>query len=248
MVRLTSVLLLVLGITLGCEKTLTVRFNLDGTIKGKIITYDEFGYTIQDHENIRIRLEGSDPLISTLSDSTGHYRIEHVPAGTYNLIASAEGYGDKVRQSFQFVGGDIPTYCDFTILKIPEITIDSLSLVVEDNDIYLKGTVSSEYPIDPNNPGSPPRIPSIRFFIDKDPEPSGTNYLATDIAMLDRESNWQINTPVRLLPYLFSSGDRLYLVAYGCNAAESGYFDFFRGKNIYNCLGEPSEIVSITIP
>jgi hypothetical protein len=132
----------------GCEKS-EIVLDLKGTLKGRINTLNEFGAQIIDNNNIIIQLEGSEPLLSTVTDDTGKYEINDIPAGTYNLVISKDGYGSNIRQGFQIVGGNEPLYFYTSIIEKSSTLIENLSLeILNDTEIYLKGIVNHNYIIE----------------------------------------------------------------------------------------------------
>lgn len=231
----------------GCENSEVVQLDLKGTLKGKISTLDEFGFNNSDQENVVVQLDGSVPLISSITDSTGHYEMNEIPSGTYNLIISKEGYGENQRQGLQIVGGNEPIYCNDFIIEKSSTTIENLSLeIVNITEIYMKGIVNHNYLFEQG--GS--RAPAIRYFIDNIENPSYINYLQTGTFSHYGEGGSQIEERIYIDKNLLPSGSKIYVIAYGCYGLDSfgGYFDFLSNQYIYTSVGTESNIASITIP
>jgi len=196
-------------------------------------------------------LDGSEPLLSAITDSTGCYEINDIPSGTYNIIVSKEGYGEYQRQGFQIVGGKEPLYFNGSIVEKSSTTIDDLSLeIVNGTDIYLKCIVNHTYSASHGNN----QIPAIRYFINNTDNPSDTNYLQTNIAGFEGESGTQLFSLVYLNEDLFPSGSKIYIRAYGCNGVWGtylylyGYYDILLNQYVDVTLGKASNIASIIVP
>ncbi len=235
-------LILLLLLASACKKT--IQLDLRGTIKGEVYAIDEFGFEPQSNENIMVSLEGSEPLLYTLSDNNGKYEITDIPSGTYNLIISKEGYGDFQYQGIQVVGGDAPLYFNNNIVEKSSITIDDISLeVVDGTEIYLKCIVNHNYTIDPR-----PFYPEIRYYISDTDNPSYTNYIQAGTIRFEGESGSQLEARIYIDTSRFPSGSNVYLIAYGCGYYVNMYYDIPSNKYVISSLGEPSDIASIIAP
>lgn len=226
-----------------CEQSQTIKLDLEGTLKGKVITYDEFGWTIKDYDGLSVNAESGDVLLTTIVDSNGRYELINIPTGTYKIYTSKEGYGTVFVSPYPIVGGVTPSYRDFYIYKIPDIKIENLSLEMIDDDVYLIGSVIHDIEIDPDKG----RIPTFRYFLNHSGNPSGSNFDKTYLETLNGEAGWQIYSNLSN-NHFFSSGEQIWVIAYGCNALASSYYDFYLEKSIWMNLGEASNIASITIP
>lgn len=81
----------------------------NGSMLGYITTYNEvFQFTPK--AGVEVSVEGSNPLISAVTDTSGRYEVKNVKAGTYNLIFKRIGYGEMRQFGLAHVGGDLPTY------------------------------------------------------------------------------------------------------------------------------------------
>ncbi len=68
--------------------------------------------------------------------------------------------------------------------------------------------------------------------------------------MLEFEVNsgTEIESTIDLNSDLFKPGSELFLVAYGMNPEDVGYYDMMACTRIYSSCDEPSNIFSITLP
>ncbi len=238
-------LFVLLTMVSGCDKEQIITLNLKGTIKGEVSVQDVFGWYTADFQGISVQLDNSNQIISTSVDETGHFVLEEIPSGTYERSAIKEGFGSGFYQNFQLVGGDQPIYLWFSLREIPEMTIEHISLEIIEGEVYLTGTVDHDYIIDPDV--SPPRVPAFRYFVSKSEDPSWEDYLDTQIDLLKRISGWQIYSEL-YLGYHFSSGEKLFVIAYPCNNSDGSYYNFESKQYVYPTLGESSNVASIIIP
>jgi hypothetical protein len=240
--KILALLILASLMFTGCEKSETGP-GLKGTIKGRVSTFNEFGYQTFDNNSISIQLEGSDPLISDVSDDTGRYEIKDIPAGTYNLVLSKEGYGNYIMQGFQVVGGNEPLYLYTSLIEKSSTAIEDLTMeVVNDSEIYVKGIVTHRH----NELWS--SSPAIVFFIHKANNPSEVNYLQTQQVLFRGDSGTQLSSALFLDRALFPSGSKIFVIAYGRAMFDTMYYDILSNRYYYTNLGTGSNIATITIP
>lgn len=245
MKKIFTGLILILLLFTGCEKSEVVQLDLKGTLKGIYTTVDEFGNQNNDNENIVIKLDGSEPLISAITNSAGQFEIKDIPAGTYNLIISKEGYGEYQIQGVQIIGGDNPLYLNGSLLEKSSTRIENLSLEIKNSsEIYLKGNVYHNYVIDEWSFNKP----SLRYFIHNVDNPSDSNFLQSGTVSFNLDSGSQLESSIYLNMNIFPSGSKIYVVAYGCYGYEFGYYDILSNQYRYTSLGTGSGIASITVP
>lgn len=128
-----SFLLLLTGflLILGCESEEDLTTGPQ-RMKGSVIGYTRYFDTMYSNEGNRplagasIFVEGT-PFIA-ISDSTGRWEIHDLPAGTYSMVCSKEGYTKMKVSAFKFVGNGIDV-CSFSALgKIPYLIPKDLVL------------------------------------------------------------------------------------------------------------------------
>lgn len=75
-----------------------------GTIKGRVLLFDEFGDSLSNHSGVQITLEGNTNY-STTSATDGSYQFSNVEAGIYILRYQSQdsSYKTIVQENFQFV-------------------------------------------------------------------------------------------------------------------------------------------------
>lgn len=244
MKELSIKLLFVLLLFSACKKTEIIQPDLKGTIKGSINTLNEYGVQNYDNEDILIQLEGSEPLMSTKTDSKGNYELSNIPMGTYNIVVSKEGYCEIQSQGVQIVGGDNPLYFSYNIIEKSSITIENISLEIVNNEIHLKGIINHNFTFDEWSMDGP----KIGFYLKNDDNLSYYNYSYVYFNTFQVESGTQFETQLIVNKSLFPSGSTIYVITYGCYENYYGYFDVISGLSIYMGLGEPSNIANIVVP
>ncbi len=230
--------LILLLLLVGCNKTEVVEFNQNGTLKGQVQTRTEWGELKKDHSDIVIQLEGSNPLLTTVTDFDGKFEITNIPTSTYNLVVSKNGYGEYQHQGFQIVGGNEPLYWNNYLIETSTIVVDDFSAEVVHDQIKLKATISHL-----SAPTS--YIPSIRFFFHNENNPSAQKYLY--IRSVNVENDSQIEVTVEPDKKKFPSGSRIYIIAYGLYYLR-GYFDIPSNLDIFTGVGKGSDIIEIVAP
>jgi hypothetical protein len=240
--RILKILLFLL-IFIGCKKTEIIQFNSKGTIKGEIGSRDERAFYHDSLSDVLLIVDGSDPLISTSTDSTGKFEINDVPAGTYNIIFSKEGYGTIPILGFKFVGGIEPIYITFHLLQKSSTKIESLSLELIGADSFLiKGTIFFNKEIY-QTPGL-----RLRFYLSDSNNPSNTNFIESIPSFYGGESGSQFEDQFKINKINFPAGSKMNAIAFGLNRWDDGYYNFLTYQIFYSSAGDPSNIASITIP
>lgn len=83
-----------------------------GSITGSVNLFGPRGGFASD-ENMLVSIEGSNPLITTLTNEDGNYSFENLPYGRYDLRFEKEGFGT-------FKRGDIIHQNEETVIELPE--------------------------------------------------------------------------------------------------------------------------------
>lgn len=255
MKKLFLTLAVVLLLISGCKKTEVVQLNLKGTVVGYVTLYDEFRNEKPDYSGATVTLDGSDPEISAITDADGRYELADIPSGTYDVVISKEGYAENRIQSIGIVGGGNEPIgisscylCEISKTTIDDLAVEIDSIISEINfyKMFLTGNINHNATITDTMPIH--FAPLIRFFVSVDNNPSTTNYVFTSDFLTKTESGAQFREQIRLHKSLFEPGTTIYIIAYGSSNYDGDYYDYFENKYIYNDLGQPSNIASITLP
>jgi hypothetical protein len=92
---------------ISCKETV-VSSGIPGDIIGSVQVYDTNYVPMTDNGGVKVSLEGT--AYSTLSDASGKWHLTNIPAGTYTLVFSKDGYGIAKQQNFEFTGNGTLLY------------------------------------------------------------------------------------------------------------------------------------------
>lgn len=100
--KITLFLLLAAALVGGCKNSTTVEDNDLGTLRGKVAFSDAICDPIANASGATIKIEGTG--FSAVTDSSGQWEIDNVPAGIYNIIISKPGFDTNLIAEFEFNG------------------------------------------------------------------------------------------------------------------------------------------------
>ncbi len=102
--HLVSVLAFLIILSLsGCKNTIT-QPDLEGNLVGYVLTFDEFGGLLDNHEKVIVTALGQGRY-STHTDQNGRFELKGIPAGTYELDFDKSGFGSMKQFGIQHLGG-----------------------------------------------------------------------------------------------------------------------------------------------
>jgi hypothetical protein len=257
-------LLLVCFVFYGCtslDHVEPMKGNIEGYVRLRNYQQENSGagFTL-DHSGVNIRLEGIEPAIDVQTNKDGHWIIKDVPAGTYNITYSKEGFETYKQFGIGHVGGSIstfpylddfretehwpaapyPYYGDRLELFATDLQGEILSMIQKDstdadygNYILLRGTITTK-----------PFSKGIIVFANNKGEASPTSYnsIATGSAY-DSKGNFIIRINPELLRQRgYQKGDNVSLVSYlvpvrnYSDATQMSYYDPNLGIRVYTGL------------
>jgi hypothetical protein len=221
----------------SCEQT-EVR-SLSGDLIGRVgALMDEFGDLQEDRSGYLVTIEGSDPERTALTDTQGKFLIDKLEGGTYNLIFSKPGYQTLRVFSYQFTGGNVPTYYEAPLLsQLSSTSILSFDAFVTDEnnpDTSKYTMVRIEFEINPESTTEERR--TVITYISTSDEVSSEDYL------------FQLNDPGLYKFSKWTKGTRLYAIAYPAPVSCNAYYDPEKNQFTNSCLGTPSDIIEFLVP
>ena len=235
-------MLLILG---SCEDPIAPESALQsGDLVGKVETFDEFGEPFEDHSNVDVTIEGTDPLITTITDKEGNYLITGLTTGTYNLIFTKTGHQTKKLFSFRFIGGEVTTYVQASIRlsQISRTVIKDLEVSVtkkNNPDPAKYDMVEVSHDISPPSTQQRPR--QLTVFLSPKQDVSVYDYEYK--LSLGITSNTDIIRINKLPP-----GATYYAIMYPIPALCNPYYDPVKDEYDYSCYGTPSKVISFKVP
>lgn len=215
-----------------------------GDLLGKVETFDEFGEPFQDHSGVEVSIEGTDPLITTVTDKEGNYLVTGLNTGTYNLIFTKSGHQTKKLFSLRFIGGEVTTFVQASI-RLSQIS----STVIND----LKVSITKKNNPDPTKydmvevihnispPSTQQRPRQLTVFLSPNKDISVKNY--EHKLSLGTTSDTDVIRIDKLPP-----GATYYAIMYPIPALCSPYYDPSTDAFDYSCYGTPSKVVAFQVP
>jgi hypothetical protein len=239
-----SAFLLILA---ACTKKETELLSLKSEIIGKVITVSELGDLTHDYAGITLTVEGSDPLITVTTDTSGSYSIKGLPLGNYNFTFSRQGYGD-LAQTIRSIGGDKPRNLTHYMYQKTSLVVTNYTTEFNGRTLLIKGSIQHNYPA--NRMSYYGLIwPMIAVYLNNKPEVSDRNYLIlkNSRALQNDPSKFEFSYFVD--SSVFPSGSTIYVAMYGRSVSfYNTIYDFDKDASYNTGAGARSEVKSIVVP
>lgn len=237
--------LLLLFAFLACKKS-----NQDNTvpatsadITGFVNLYDEKISRLS-NDGMVVSIEGSSPLISATTDTSGKYELLNVPFGTYTLVYQKAGYGTYKRPGVVHSTNGSPTFLTTTpsLGKLSTTKVTMLTGSQIGSNISIAVTT--------NPAGSIGNTRYIRYFISPDSTVSKDNYSYASSGLVSQINPYQITlSSNNLTSWGFTSGQTLYIKVYGDSFWGNEYQDSTLGRKIFPNLNATSaNAISFIVP
>lgn len=198
---------------------------------------------MSDHSGVKVTLEGTDPQISTTTDAAGKFSIVNLLSGTYHITFSKPGFQNRTIFSYQFLGGNVPTFFNETpyLSQISTTKVTSLLVyVTEENnpDTSLYSMIRLEFETEP--PSTAEQTRKLIVFVGSGEQVNVNDY---DYKLSPGSTGAALIRIDKLV-----SGAAYYAIAYPAPGLCNPYYDPFRELYDYSCYGQPSEVVSFMAP
>ncbi|HEX2934475.1 MAG TPA: carboxypeptidase-like regulatory domain-containing protein [Bacteroidales bacterium] len=220
-------------LTLGCTKKETEK-DFKGNLEVKIETLSEF-FNDAGKEGFTVTLQGTEPEMTIISDTSGLCKFENVPLGNYILIGEKEGYRTEKMYNFTVLENASTKSATLYMNQRSTTKINNYSLSLREDTVNITGTISHnfrEWAF-----AYPYTWPAAVVFISNKPDVSDLNYLFTSKILAKEDNNTMIDGDIRIGDLNLPSGTTLYVIMYGEH-----------WEHIGSLLGTPSEIKSFIIP
>ncbi|THV57558.1 carboxypeptidase-like regulatory domain-containing protein [Chryseobacterium candidae] len=183
--------------------------NPSGKVSGYVNLYNESTIMI-DKSNMTVKIVGSSPVISAVTDTNGYFVLPDVPFGDLALSYEKSGFG-----TFKKLGIKHPADGSSTIItatpslgQISSTQITNLTVQLINSDIVLSITT--------NPSGSNADKRYFRYFLSKDPNVSYLDYTYYSPGLTSQINPYKVTlTKNDLLAKGFLSGEKIYVKAYG---------------------------------
>ncbi|MCB0710833.1 MAG: carboxypeptidase regulatory-like domain-containing protein [Ignavibacteriae bacterium] len=242
---------------------------LTGVLTGKVIVYDQYGNKEQDLSGVKVEVDGTS--YKGISEQDGYWHIENLPAGTYVITMSKDGYSQYKYYAYPFVGGGEGFLNETAIYQIPTYKIESLWMGYVDTTtrrtdtlVYdsatgkayhdVKDTLVSVEPyfVAYGRMNQPPPVnnyQSLILFSGRNPDVSSAPGKYEHLEILRSESESQdFDFKLNVTLTYYSAGETIYLRAYPIASAAYGsyYSNPLTGERFLLGLSEEgSQILSV---
>jgi hypothetical protein len=227
----------------SCTEDLPEPLFTEGMIYGNVNIND---FT-SPPEDVKVLAMGPYGNQSSTTDQEGDYAIGGLGNGTYELEFSKEGYGTVKAFGIQVFGDDTLRRNAFLyelmdIRKLP----DFLRVYTSDSHSWIQ---PDEIVISTDLGYSPQTVWGMRLFFARHP---GVSYMDFDCTRNGRKlrRTGYANTLVTADNIPFEGGEEIYVIAYACNPDDMGYWDAYRGIQIFSTLDAEvhSQVLQFTKP
>lgn len=237
--------ILILILTVGLVSCSSDDSNNDtitkANITGSVNLYDE-GTTLLDKSNMLIKVNGTNPLITALTNSNGQFVLEDVPFGTYTIEYEKENYGNF--KKFNVVHQDGATAISSTpsLGKQSSTQITDLQVNVASNQVVFSITT--------NPAGNTSNRRYLRYFLSTNANVSNVNYMYYSATYVAQINPFQVTlSQTDLINAGFSSGQTVYVKVYGESFWGNEYLDANLNKMIFPNLNmNVVNAVSFVVP
>ena len=237
------VLLCITLIIASCSNDDALVESPTGSIVGVVELYDDNQNNIG-NSGMKITIEGSNPLITALSDTDGSYVLKKVPFANYILLFEKEGFGDYKLYDISLKDNNNDIRIIGNVLKLGQISnseITDTSVAINGNFIIL--TV--------NRPTTENLlVKRMRIFYGKTSDVSNTNYTEFSPIIGTTGNPATLTFSIAFFKNLgFESGNTLWFRVYGDNFYTNSYEDLDTMETLFpNVNPNTVDAVSVIIP
>jgi hypothetical protein len=238
-IKYYSVLVLILFFS--CTKEI-INEGISGELKGRVWLHKPSSFN-NNNSGALVTVEGSDPLLQTITDSAGEFSIKNLKTGIYDLVFSKDSFGTYKFYSYQFIGGNEPTLMmPVELFQLPDskITVfkaDTVRISSNNYQIELLGSLSDTDTF------------MLRYFVSDSSTVSYSNYLVTGYFYAFNKTDFSTSLNETYFKS-FSGGTQLYIILYpSAYPFNMSYMDIITGNQIYNVtVNGASEVVPFKVP
>lgn len=219
-------LVILLGFT-SCNKDedTTPEPVTKANIIGSVNLYDE-GVIQIDNSKLIVKVEGTE--LSATTDTDGDFTLSDVPFGTYTLIYEKSGFGTFKNYDIEHTNTSSSTIITETpsLGEISTTQITALESSVNGNDIQVSITT--------NPAGNNSNTRYVRYFLSTNSNVSNENYAYYSSGLVSQINPLIINlSHDDLISAGFSSGQTVYVKAYGDSYWSNEYDDPALGRKVF---------------
>jgi hypothetical protein len=208
-----------------------------GTITGKVELYtDQNTPQTTDKGSVLVSIKGT--TMSTLTDTTGKYTLNQVPAGIYTMVFSRGGYGVYEEQQISFPGNG-KLYINAGLMETPKWKIIDLKITGTGQQINANYTLT---------PSATAR--QLLLIMGKKTDVDISNPLSFDrFTTINISAGQSQGYGYQYFNVSYPSGTVFYMKAYAYATNTPYYYDYETDKIIPAATGEPfSKVFPMIMP
>jgi hypothetical protein len=202
-----------------------------GSIAGHVTLYDTYGDRVPyGTQNVTLTLKGG---TTAQSDTNGFFIFNKVATGSYNVSASAVGYGSTFVQPVNFVSDTV--YQNIGMSAVPDFDVTTLTAAYDstthNDDITF---------VVPSDTRSRKAIVFVNDRLPVNSTPSGYKLAYVVSLTPNMTEGWQAVPATDLNGVKIFYGQKVYYAAYSYVVNDASlYVDESTGKNVYTAVGTP---------
>jgi hypothetical protein len=224
-----------------------------GRMHGYAALVNTDGSRLGDKSGIRVQVEGT--ALSAVTAKGGEWIIEGLPAGTYDMTWTKEGFGFTKKRGVRFNGQTAGLGPKAFVVEVPAFTVALTADSLESDELVLAGQLRGRIPVSPvirlflaTSPAvsaSPAQYraslafaPDIPVVIDPDPDDGEATVpfqIRINVSRLE-ESGWK-------------DGITGYIVAHADAGFAQSYTDSLSGREVFTTLNPfASNVRRVALP
>ena len=248
MLRAILPVLLVVLILNSCKKEKYRSYENSGDLILRVYEYFENDTIVSDHSNIKVEIEGTEPLVTGYTDTSGTFLVNDLPMGVYNLNFSKEGFDDSFLQNFQFIGQSEPLNISDAIYEECSITVNDFDVKFENDTFIVTGNISHNLKnLEINNHRQWPGI-AVFCNISRDYTDYNYNRGFRSYTMDEDVNKFSLKVPLRYFYRLDEPPSTCYIAVCGYNKFYSRTeYSYEKNTSVRHGYGPISEIKTIEI-
>jgi hypothetical protein len=225
--------------------------NTRGNIVGQILLYDEDGKAIADKSGVVVSIDNS--TVSTQTGIDGKFQLDSIPAGTYDISYSKEGFGTgKILGLYHAAANHATTLIKNSESMAVNSTLAINNIVIQPFDPSLQQFGVSGLHIVPVFENHSGTEKWVHLFFSDNNNVSAANYKADYKIKVSGTANQfdNYNMTTKWFESLgFTKGQTVYVKAYGDCFLSDAYTDPLSNQVIFPSLSnKPSNVVSFVVP
>ncbi|MCS7019219.1 MAG: carboxypeptidase-like regulatory domain-containing protein [Cytophagales bacterium] len=215
-----------------------------GSIKGTILSFDEFGREVPFHSSVDISLNGVENFTGR-TQTTGEFIIHGVPPGTYWLQATHPFLSMYRKFGIRVLSGNTTHLGNIRMVQPATTVVSEIDVFFPPAEEFEIVTFTGK--IKPAGTFLLRR--EVRLFFGKTPQVSPTNYQASVSAINIQSDAFLLNLLVNdFLRRGFSRGEMVYAIAYGSSRVGESYVNQ-NGVEIFTGLNPlASNVIAFRLP